>query len=263
MFSRGILAGRMRAGCRNIFLSGAKLWLAFLSLAILTPSAIAAPAKPVPSGASGKTGTIEGVVYYQPDLSRRWRYQRYYVSKPKTGELAEAVVALNVKGQKEPPTGQSHPPKLVVMDQVNFRFVPETLAIHVGGSVQFKNSDDSLHNVMTYGGAKPFNINLIKGAKHVEKFDHATGLAKSLRLGCVYHGAMQAWVFVFDHPYYQVTGADGKFRMTNVPAGEHELGLRHPAGKLTWKKKITIKPGQITRVHIRVSPDNLIQPTKK
>jgi plastocyanin len=253
----------MRAGFPDIYLLVRSLRFAVLLLPALVPSAAAATAKPAPSGASNKTGSIEGVVYYQSDLSRRWRYQRYYVSKPKTGELAEAVVALNVKGEKAPATGQPHPPKLVVMDQVNFRFVPETLAIRVGGSVQFKNSDDSLHNVMTYGGAKPFNINLIKGAKHVQIFDHAGGLPKPLRLGCVYHGAMQAWVFVFDHPYYQVTGVDGKFRMANVPVGEHKLGLRHAAGKLTWKKKITIKPGEITRVNIRVSPDNLIQPIKE
>ncbi|MDP7009848.1 MAG: carboxypeptidase regulatory-like domain-containing protein [Verrucomicrobiota bacterium] len=240
-----------------------KLWLAFLLLAIQAPSAMAAPAKGPAGDSSRNTGTIEGVVHYQTDLTRRWRYQRYYVRKSKAGELAEAVVALNVKGKKEQLAGQGRPPKLVVMDQINFRFVPETLAIRAGGSVQFKNSDDSLHNVMTYDGAKPFNINLIKGGKHVQKFDRAGGLAKPLHLSCIYHGAMQAWVYVFDHPHYQVTGADGKFRLTNVPPGEHELALRHPAGKLTWKKMITVKAGETTRIEIRVSPDNLIQPIKK
>src|SRR5260370_48539 len=42
-------------------------------------------------------GAIEGIVSYQADPARPWRYARYYVKQAKSGELAEAVVAIRAK----------------------------------------------------------------------------------------------------------------------------------------------------------------------
>ncbi|HJO08266.1 MAG TPA: carboxypeptidase regulatory-like domain-containing protein [Verrucomicrobiota bacterium] len=226
-----------------------------IGLVLALPDASTEPER---TGLAKPTGVVEGTVYYQPDAKRRWRYQRYYVRKPKTGEIAEAVVAVSGMAGKPHLAGQ-----VAVMDQVNYRFVPETLAIRTGDSVRFKNSDDALHNVLSHDGDKPFNINLVKGGEHVQRFDRAGGLAKPLRLGCVYHGAMQAWVYVFDHSHYHVTGTDGKFRLENLPPGKLELAIRHAAGRLAWKKQIIIEAGKTTRMDIRISPDDLIQSEEK
>ena len=238
-------------------------WALFLP-EVLAESGPPALAKSTDRGLSSKTGIIEGTVFYQPDAKRRWRYQRYYVRKPRTGELAEVVVAVSITDDKqEKPDNPHHAGQVAVMDQINYRFVPETLAIRAGDSVRFKNSDEALHNVLSHNGAKPFNVNLVKGGEYVQRFGRAGGLAKPMRLGCVYHGAMQAWIYVFDHPYYEVTGADGKFRLENLPPGKHELALRHAAGGLSWKKQITIEAGKTTRIDIRISPDNLIRSKTK
>ena len=66
---------------------------------------------------------MEGTVSYQADPARPWRYARYYVKQPKTGELAEAVVALRAK----PVADASRPPETVTIDQQNFQFTPETV----------------------------------------------------------------------------------------------------------------------------------------
>jgi plastocyanin len=239
-----------------------------MGLALFLPEVLAEfgpPALDKPTGGelSSKTGIIEGTVFYQPDAQRRWRYQRYYVRKPRTGELAEAVVAVSIKDKREKPDNMHHAGQVAVMDQINYRFVPETLAIRAGDSVRFKNSDDALHNVLSLNGEKPFNVNLAKGGEYVQRFSRAGGLSNPMRLGCVYHGAMQAWIYVFNHPSYQVTGADGKFRLENLPPGKHELALRHVAGGLSWKKQITIEAGKTTRIDIRISPDNLIRSKTK
>ena len=140
-----------------------------IGLVLALPDASTEPER---TGLAKPTGVVEGTVYYQPDAKRRWRYQRYYVRKPKTGEIAEAVVAVSGMAGKPHLAGQ-----VAVMDQVNYRFVPETLAIRTGDSVRFKNSDDALHNVLSHDGDKPFNINLVKGGEHVQRFDRAGGLA--------------------------------------------------------------------------------------
>ena len=74
-------------------------------------------------------GTIEGTVVYRAG-DKPWRYARYYVSDPKKGLLAEAVVALRARSLRGlfPPES----PRTSVIDQKNFQFVPETIAIRVG-----------------------------------------------------------------------------------------------------------------------------------
>lgn len=37
------------------------------------------------------------------------------------------------------------------------------------------------------------------------------------------HGWMLGWIYVVDNPYYALTGADGKFSITDVPPGEYSL----------------------------------------
>src|SRR5262245_10628621 len=92
-------------------------------------------------GKSPALGAIEGTVTYQTDPARPWRYARYYVKQAKTGELAEAVVALRAR----PMSDANRPPETAVIDQQNFQFQPETVAIRKGDSVKFTNADTTTH----------------------------------------------------------------------------------------------------------------------
>ena len=197
-------------------------------------------------------GAIEGVVTYQADTARPWRYGRYYIKSAKTGELAEAVVALRAK----PVTNDSRPPQTIVIDQENFRFVPETAVIRRGDSVKFTNADQTTHNVQASGDLATFNSNMPGGGDFTVRFDKAGGVRQPVTIGCVFHSAMRAWIFVFDHPWYVLTAEDGKFRLADVPPGEYDLEMMHPAGELRARKRVEVKPGQTTRIDIRVSPDD-------
>src|SRR5262245_18086816 len=73
--------------------------------------------------AAAQTGSVEGVVTYQADPARLWRYGRYYIKQPKTGELAEAVVAIRAK----PIADNDRQAQTLVIDQQNFQFTPETV----------------------------------------------------------------------------------------------------------------------------------------
>jgi plastocyanin len=202
------------------------------------------------------TGTVEGVIKYIPDSRRSWRFSRYYIQNPKNGFLAETVVALERPGLSSlasPPSPTKH-----TMDQINFQFVPETLAVRAGDTVLISNSDDALHNVMTSDGGEPFNVNVVKGKEFAHTFNQAGGLEHPVRLGCVFHGAMRAWIYVFDHPWFQLTQQDGRFRLENIPVGEYTLGVVHPAGKLRRTQHIQVKANLTTPLEISLSPDDLI-----
>lgn len=207
-----------------------------------------------PPATDAKTGTIAGTVSYQPDAKRPWRQSRYYIKDPTKGQLAEALVALVGKD-----VGKNTPkakPATVDVDQKNFMFTPEIVAIRAGDSVKFLNSDKELHNVNVFHKLHSFNVTMPSGGSHIEPFDHATEITRPYQLGCVYHGAMRGWVYVFDHPFFKITAGDGAYRLEHVPPGKYRLEMVHPAGQLRWSGEIEVKPGQEIRKDIRVSPDN-------
>ncbi len=199
-------------------------------------------------------GVVEGRVVYEADSARPWRFRRYYVKHRQSGELAEAVVALRGRSLKSVPS----PPRAKTdhkIDQFNFQFVPETTAIRAGESITFSNSDMTTHNVKSAAGIATFNVNMQTGDEFTHRFERAGGMRSPVTLGCVYHGGMRAWVYVFDHPFFSVTGEAGRFRFEDVPPGRYTLEMVHPAGKLRWKKTVIVKAGETATVEIRLSPD--------
>jgi plastocyanin len=202
----------------------------------------------VARAADTNTGTVTGRIRYQPDTARPWSLSRYYLNN---GFLAEAVVALEGAGLTAPAVT----PATVWVDQKNFQFVPETVAIRAGDSVRFTNSDEALHNVMTFQGAAPMNVNLPQGHEHVHLFPEGKGFDQQIQLTCVYHGAMRGWVYVFPHPFFGLTGKDGQFRFENVPAGTYRLRVVHAAGELEWSQSVTVKKGEPVEISIALGPD--------
>ena len=198
------------------------------------------------------TGSIQGTVKYIADSQRPWRLGRYYIRNLKSGELAEAVVAISRRGLKGP--DEKREPVTAVVDQKDFQFTPETTAIRGGDRVRFLNNDDHTHNVRTSHPKQSFNVSMPVGSEHTETFKAAGGISQPYRIDCVFHTAMQSWIFVFDNPWYQVTAADGKFHMKNVPAGEYRFDAVHPAGDLRIRQTIQVVAGETTTLDIRLQP---------
>ncbi len=203
---------------------------------------------------AGQMGVIEGTVTYRADTKRPWRYGRYYIKEASTGELAEAVVAL--RGKKLSGSAAPTEPASVTIDQKNFQFVPETVIVRVGDAVTFTNSDDAEHNVRASARIADFNVTVGRGQSYTVTCDKAGGVKDPIEVGCVFHSAMRAWVFVFDHQFLQLTGVELKFRLDCVPAGKYELEIRHPAGELRWRQEVDVRAGETLPVDIAVSPDD-------
>jgi plastocyanin len=106
------------------------------------------------------------------------------------------------------------------MDQRNERFVPHVLAIATGTYVDFPNDDKTYHNVFSLSKTKEFNLGRY-AAGHSESvlFDQA-GI---VRVFCEIHSHMSAFILVFAHRYFAVTGDDGRYRIDGVPPGTYTL----------------------------------------
>lgn len=198
---------------------------------------------------------LQGVISYQADPDRPWRYSRYYVSRTPQATLSECLVSLRGRGLKGLQPRAT--PETVHVDQQDYRFVPETVAIRLGDTVRFTNSDAALHNVRTEDGADGLNVSLLQDGEFLHNFRQAGNERRPYRIGCAFHSQMQSWIFVFDHPFFAVTDQTGRFTFSDVPPGDYTLEVRHPAGQLQSSQPVTITAGQTQTVDVRLSPDHL------
>ena len=138
------------------------------------------------------------------------------------GELADVIVSL--KGISSKSTGASAAP--ATLDQKGALYVPQIIAIQTGQKLIVKNSDQLVHNVHTQPAANPESnqVQMGGGPDLTYTFDKPEMF---LKFKCDVHPWMFAWVSVFDHPYFAVSGADGKFTIKNVPAGKYTLEAAH------------------------------------
>ena len=156
------------------------------------PPAAVAAAPPAAAGSSAARGSIAG----------------------RTHSTGTAVVVL------EPKTARtfSPPDEKPVMDQAGLTFGPELLLVRTGFPVEFRNSDDTLHNVRVSHEetrASAFNVAIPTGEAYTYTFER-DGF---YRVGCDIHPAMAASVFAASSPFTAVAGADGSFAFADVPPG--------------------------------------------
>lgn len=133
--------------------------------------------------------------------------------------VAEAVITA-VGTVKSKPSATS-PRKI---DQRNREFVAHILAVRVGESVTFPNSDDIHHHIYSFSPANPFEIQLYKGVPAHPTLFNKTGVVV---LGCNIHDWMVGYVYVTDAPYFTQTDSEGQWTLT-VPADNYTLTLWHP-----------------------------------
>ncbi len=203
------------------------------------------------------TGTVSGKITYRSDKAKPWRYSRYFIRNPKTGELAETVVAL--RGSSLRGTQRTGKPVTALIDQQLFQFTPQTVAIQVGDSIRFLNSDATTHNVRASSPIATFNENMSPDFDYTHKFDRAGGIATPIQIGCVFHGGMQAWIFVFDHPWFAVTGEDGRYSFENVPPGKYRLDVYHALGRLRTSRSIEVNADGKLSEPFTLSPADLVK----
>lgn len=198
---------------------------------------------------------IAGVVHYDADAQRPWRYSRFYVSRTPEHTLSEALVCLrgrSLKGLRPPEKPASHH-----VDQQDYRFIPEVTAIRSGDEVRFTNSDAALHNVRSLSPSEMLNVSLSQDGEYKYSFRRAGNSRSPIRIGCAFHSQMQALIYVFDHPFFAVTAADGKFAFDAVPPGDYDLEVIHPSGNLVFTQPVTVRAGQKLPLDLHLSPAHL------
>jgi len=129
------------------------------------------------------------------------------------------------------------PKQKLLFDQKGCEYSPHVLGIMVGQELDIKNSDPTLHNVHSLSKLNPqFNrAQPIQNMVMTEKFDKV----ETFKVKCEVHPWMNAYIGVFNNPYFAVTGDDGSFTLKGVPAGEYTIeAWQEKYGSQTAKVKV-------------------------
>lgn len=142
-----------------------------------------------------------------------------------TGKLAPSLAPPSALVVLEPQGGVELPVKLepAIMDQAGYEFLPGFLIAQARQQVQFRNSEDVLHNVRVteISTQKPvFNVATVAFGKYDHKFD-----AGFYSVTCDVHTTMRASILVTASPYTATTAEDGTFSINNVKPGQYNLTI--------------------------------------
>lgn len=179
----------------------------------------------------GTTGTISGVVRWSGDTPAAVDVESSGPCGPTQsvsslqvgsgGGVANAVIVLEgVREGRLPLGGEAR----IAFE--GCQLSPRVVAVSATTALTFENREELLHNLRIVGRRESW---LDVGLPH--RGDTAEAVAQSgiYRItDDAAHPWIEGFLYVTDHPYVVVTGADGRFALPRVPVGLYQLRLWHP-----------------------------------
>jgi plastocyanin len=217
------------------------------------------------------TGSIYGVIRFEGDKPELSKIQmdkeckKKHSSTPMDEKLVIgdgngfANVFLHIKSGL--PNGPYPIPESpVVLDQNGCIYTPHVFAIMAGQRLQVLNSDGIMHNVHILTKNNPEeNLGMPGDTKETTMIfiqEEAMFMVK-----CDVHPWMICYASVMSHPYYAVSGKDGKFEIAKLQAGTYEVEVWHEMGE-----QLQLQPGKLFKVTLQdgeKKEQNLVVSLKK
>jgi plastocyanin len=155
------------------------------------------------------------------------------------GHLANAFVYIKAglpEAHWDPPTADA------VIDQDGCRYHPHVLAVMTGQPVKIMNRDSTTHNIHPMPqikGNREWNQSQPPEADPIIKTFNSQELMIPIK--CNQHPWMKMYLNVMSHPFFAVTGKDGRFEIRGLPPGTYTLAVVHEKlGELT--QQLTVGP---------------------
>lgn len=148
----------------------------------------------------------------------------------------------------------------LTLDQKGCMYHPRVAGVVAGSKVTITNSDQTLHNVHAFPSKNSaFNEGQPAGSPAKEKTEEFSKAEVMIPIKCDVHGWMKSYVGVLPHPFFAVTGADGKYEIKGVPAGEYTVTAWHETSKgdaagVTVDQKVTVAAKEAKTVDFMIKP---------
>jgi plastocyanin len=137
----------------------------------------------------------------------------------KNGDLANVFVYIkDGLGDR----GFAIPRQPVEIHQHGCRYVPHVAGAMAGQTVEFINDDETTHNIHPMPkDSRQWNEAQMPKAEPIKKtFDRPEIM---IPIKCNQHPWMRMYLNVVDHPFYAVTGPDGRFDIKGLPPGTYTI----------------------------------------
>ena len=205
------------------------------------PAASAGPASaPEGAAAGAATGssTVKGAVKFEGAAPKRAKIQMAAdpFCQKAHGDATSEEVVVNANGTlknvfvyvKTGLEGKQYPVPTTpaVIDQHGCGYMPHVLGLMAGQSLKILNSDDTLHNIHALPKLNAqFNLAMPKFLKEKEHTFEKPEVMIPVK--CDVHSWMSSYIGVLSHPYFAVSGDDGSFDLSKLPAGTYTIEAWH------------------------------------
>ena len=110
-----------------------------------------------------------------------------------------------------------------VIDQFGMAFVPDVLVVHPGQAVEFRNSEDLLHNIHVVDSRTASTLANVATPTVDSTFELTFETSGVYSVSCDIHSTMGASIIVTPSPYSVVAEKDGTFELPGVRHGRYRL----------------------------------------
>ena len=167
-----------------------------------------------------------------------------------TSSLANTVVWI-----ADPKSGKPLPiEKRAELSSDDCMLDPEAMAVVVGTTVNVFNDDKALHRlIFTHVGQHDtltvmpfFNTGQVVASERLAKVPGV------VEVHCANHPWMQAYIVVLDHPYFDVTGDDGRFKIDSIAPGTYDVMLWRPGMAKPMTQRVQIAANGTAKLNLTV-----------
>ncbi|MEM7051971.1 MAG: carboxypeptidase regulatory-like domain-containing protein [Acidobacteriota bacterium] len=155
-----------------------------------------------------------------------------------------ALANVLIQVRNPPPGNYQAPEEAIVIDQVGCVYTPRVVAVMTGQELLFRNSDGILHNVHGLPKAnREFNIGMPPTV--AESSQRLVEPEPAFPVRCDVHPWMEAYVAVLSHPFFSISGEDGRYEIDDLPPGTYELAAWHEKLGI-HTTTVTVEEGEAT-----------------
>lgn len=159
------------------------------------------------------------------------------------------------------PANKQFSQKKAEVKQQDLTFIPFVSAYQSGTAVDFPNMDKTRHHVYSFSPAKVFELKLYANKPEAPVLFDQAGI---IALGCNIHDYMQAYIYIGDSPFLQVTDNKGLVTFNDVPDGTYQLKVWHPWQNADWVvQQVQIKQGQVMKYQLAITAQEKPKKPKK
>ena len=182
---------------------------------------------------------VEGVVTFPKGFvaAATARYQ----GRPQIGPPDSPAAIVYLEGKFDASSTNA----VAEVGQKHYQFTPGLIAMQKGAQVRFPNYDDDYHSVFSLSKTKRFDLGRYR--KNEEPASQTFDQPGVIRLYCEIHEHMRGTILVLETPHFVKTAPDGKYALTNLPAGSFTLKAWLDE-KIVWEKPVELKDGQTVKI---------------